>query len=248
MLITKYYELGDLTHYITKNFSSINWLNKLDKLHDIITGLKNLHKEDIIHRDLHSRNIFIAYHENFERNFAITGDLGISKSAIDNDNNKIYGVIPYVAPEVFQKQKYSKASDIYSFGTIMWELMTGRKPFWNKSHDAELVIKICDGLRPSVVNNAPKSYVKLMQECWDTDPKKRPVADDVYIKISDIRSDEYESPTKINIASSESSDIGPIAVKHPDAIYTSRLLSTDSLRINLKLGKSLFSPIFNICY
>ncbi|PKY16781.1 hypothetical protein RhiirB3_429245 [Rhizophagus irregularis] len=46
--------------------------------------------------------------------------------------SKIYKVIPYyMAPEIFQSQKYNKTSDIYSFGMIMWELMTGGSPFWD---------------------------------------------------------------------------------------------------------------------
>src|SRR5688500_18237947 len=94
---------------------------------------------------------------------AITGNLAISKSGIessnDSDDQEINGIIPYVAPEIFQGQKYTKASDIYSLGMIMWELMTGRRPFWDQSHDTDLIIKICDGLRPPIVTNAPAGYI-----------------------------------------------------------------------------------------
>src|SRR6185436_3012703 len=111
---------------------------------------------------------------------AVTGDLGLSKSATESDNdNEIYGIIPYVAPEMLQGQKYIKASDIYGFGMIMWELMTGRRPFWDQSHDTDLIIKICDGLRPPIVTYAPKGYIELMQKCWHPDPMKRPKACDV---------------------------------------------------------------------
>ena len=137
----KYYGLGDLTHHLTNNFFDIDWFNKLGRLHDIVIGFENLHEQNIIHRDCHSGNIFIS-----DTSFAVIGDLGISKSAITDDNDEIYGIIPYVAPEIFQGQKYTKASDIYSFGMIMWEFMTGRRPFWNEIHDIDLIIKICDGL------------------------------------------------------------------------------------------------------
>ncbi|RGB26469.1 kinase-like domain-containing protein, partial [Rhizophagus diaphanus] len=132
-----------------------------------------IHYVGIIHRDLHSGNIFI------NKKFAYIGDLGISKSATecaDNDNEK-YGIIPYMAPEIFQGQEYTEASDIYSFGMIMWELMTGRRPFWDEIHDLELIIKICDGLRPPIVTNAPKGYIELMKECWNSDPNKRPTVE-----------------------------------------------------------------------
>ncbi|EXX74076.1 uncharacterized protein OCT59_009365 [Rhizophagus irregularis] len=171
MIITEYYELGDLTHYIAKRFFNISWEDKLKMLRDIATGIKNIHAANVIHKDYHSGNIFIS--SILE---VITGDLGISKPLNDNEDNEIYGIIPYISPEIFQGQKYTKASDIYGFGMIMWELMTGRKPFWGQNHDAELIIKICVGLRPPIVTNAPEGYVELMQKCWHYDPNKRPTA------------------------------------------------------------------------
>jgi serine/threonine protein kinase len=131
MIIMPYYCSGDLTHYITKDFYSISWY--------LINGLKNIHSVKIVHRDFHSGNVFFdlyCYYYSFGRNVRI-GDLGLSKSATaestDNSNNENYGIIPYMAPEIFLGQKYTTASDIYSFGMIMWELMTGRRPFWDRS-------------------------------------------------------------------------------------------------------------------
>src|SRR5207244_7979091 len=121
---------------------------------DMISGLVQLHKANIIHQDYHSGNILIKK----KYGGAIISDFGISKSAIESsaDNNEVYGIIPYVAPEVFRGRKYTKASDIYSFGMIMWELMTGRRPFSERSHDSDLIIEICNGLRPPIVTNAPE--------------------------------------------------------------------------------------------
>ncbi|RIA98780.1 kinase-like domain-containing protein, partial [Glomus cerebriforme] len=164
-----YYDLGDLVHYISEDFFNINWEIKLNKLFNISSGLVNIHKQEVIHRDLHSGNIF------FQEYTTVIGDLGISKSATEStDDNENYGIIPYMAPEIFQGQKYTKASDIYSFGMIMWEFMTGRRPLWNRYHDTELIIEICDGLRPPIVTNAPEGYIDLMKECWHFDPNKRP--------------------------------------------------------------------------
>ncbi|CAI2188556.1 15347_t:CDS:1, partial [Funneliformis geosporum] len=138
-------------------------------------------------------------------------DLGISKLSTESsvNDNECYGIIPYIAPENFQGQKYKKytqASDIYSFGMIMWELMTGRSPFWDQNFDIDLIIKICDGIRPPIITNAPEGYIKLIQNCWDSDPNKRPNIDEILKLINEIILNEEKNPTKIII----SPDIGPI--------------------------------------
>ncbi|POG66832.1 kinase-like domain-containing protein [Rhizophagus irregularis DAOM 181602=DAOM 197198] len=230
MIITNYYKSGDLTHYISKDFLNISWRIKLIKLRGMIKGLEILHKENIVHQDYHSGNIFVRNSNNdYFLASVVTGDFGISKSAIEtsDDDNEVYGIIPYVAPEVFQGQKYTKSSDIYSFGMIMWELMTGRRPFWDRSHDTDLIIEICDGLRPPIVTNTPEGYIELMQKCWHSDPNERPSASDitkkfVYYSSNSAVYKERDNPTKII----SSPDIGPVTTNNPGAIYKSRPLST----------------------
>src|SRR5579859_7435255 len=200
IIIMPYYDSGDLINYLTKDFYNINWKIKLDKLWDIAIGLEQIHEKDIIHRDLHSGNILFD-------SYAMISDFGISKSATESEDNsnENYGIIPYMAPEIFKGQGYTKASDIYSFGMIMWEFMTGRRPFWNETHDIELMIRICDGLRPPIVTNAPDGYIKLMKKCWRSDPTKRPIAEDIQKKVKKLRKNNDENPTEII----RSPDIGP---------------------------------------
>ncbi|RIA84589.1 kinase-like domain-containing protein [Glomus cerebriforme] len=164
----------------------------------------------MIHVNIHDGNIFL------ENNVAIIGDL---KNAIikHNEDIEVYGIIPFIAPEVFQGQKYTKASDIYSFGMIMWELITGRMPFWDKNHDIGLIFDICDGLHPPIVTNAPEGYIELMKKCWHSDRYKRPTAAELKEKIRNILLMESDnchenSPTKII----KSSDIGPISYNLED--------------------------------
>ncbi|GES76307.1 kinase-like domain-containing protein [Rhizophagus clarus] len=251
VIVMPYYISGDLIHYITKNFYKISWVDKLEHLIYIEQGLNNIHSLDIIHRDFHSGNIFFGKIDDFIRSRISIGDLGISKSATESESNENYGIIPYMAPEIFQGQKYTKASDVYSLGMIMWELMTCRRPFWDRNHDTELILDICDGLRPPIVTNAPEGYIELMKECWHSDPQKRPQADDITNKLSKIDSKEYRNrfnnPTKII----ESSNIGPVTINNPGAIYKSRSLSvminsamslksSRSQFINLEKGKRRF--------
>src|SRR5437764_761592 len=84
-------------------------------------------------------------------NVSIT-DLGLSRSASSRlEEGKIFGVLPYVAPEVLQGQPYTQASDIYSFGIIMYELFANAYPYPEMSN-TNLVLAVCQGLRPNIGN------------------------------------------------------------------------------------------------
>ena len=109
IIIMKYYRLGSLKDYVTKNFYNVKWDEKLKILRRISLGLCHLHSQKIVHRDFHSGNIL--YENEFD---VVISDLGISKSSIDNDNDEIHGVISYMAPEILQGKEYTMASDIYS--------------------------------------------------------------------------------------------------------------------------------------
>ena len=78
-----YYNSGDLLHYITKYFYNIDWNRKLSKLKGILIGLNKIHITEIIHRDLHSGNIFLDGYEG-----VVIGDLGISKSATESAEDR----------------------------------------------------------------------------------------------------------------------------------------------------------------
>src|SRR5204862_2687426 len=101
MTIMQHYNNGDLIKYITNNgFNNIKWTEKLQYLDGIAYGLDNMHKKDIVHKDLHSGNILIGnINESIE---SFIGDLGLSKSALEDNDNETYGIIPYVAPEILQ--------------------------------------------------------------------------------------------------------------------------------------------------
>ncbi|RGB23581.1 hypothetical protein C1646_728178, partial [Rhizophagus diaphanus] len=61
-------------------------------------------------------------------------------------NNKIYGVLPYITPENLNGEQYTLSSDIYSFGVVMAELLSGKPPFYKRNHDNSLALKISNEL------------------------------------------------------------------------------------------------------
>ncbi|CAI2192115.1 13040_t:CDS:2, partial [Funneliformis geosporum] len=104
-------------------------------------GLNEIHQKSLIHCDFHHGNIL-----NLRNKILSISDLGLCKPVEyfqNSKNNDIYGVLPFVAPEVLRGQSYTFASDIYSFSIIMWELISGVLPFDNKAHDFQLSLDIC---------------------------------------------------------------------------------------------------------
>ncbi|RIB04229.1 kinase-like domain-containing protein [Gigaspora rosea] len=149
--------------------SQMRWKDKLNLLFSIAFDLKSIHSQNIVHRDLHSDNIL---QDNLHS--AYIADLGLSFQYLKQKVNEIYGVLPYVAPEILNKQQPTMAFDIYSFGMIMWEVLYA-KPVMNYC-ESNNVLKILDGLRPPINNEASQCYVNLMERCWDKNPEKRPSA------------------------------------------------------------------------
>ncbi|CAI2174650.1 9041_t:CDS:2, partial [Funneliformis geosporum] len=88
-------------------------------------------------------------------------DLGLCKPVKyfqSSKNNDIYGILPFVAPEVLRGQPYTLSSDIYSFSIIMWEFISGIPPFDNEAHDFQLSLDICKGKRPKIIGDIPQYY------------------------------------------------------------------------------------------
>jgi serine/threonine protein kinase len=168
-----YAEKGSLRKCLS-DINNFKWQNKLQLLKKIILGLKVIHESNLTHGDFHDGNILMT--DNYNEIFII--DLGLCKpvSYLQDSNkvNEIYGVLPYMAPEILRKKPYIPASDIYSFSMIMWEFTSGIPPFKHKAHDHHLALSICEGERPEIIENTPKCYVDLMKKCWDSDPFNRP--------------------------------------------------------------------------
>ncbi|RHZ88319.1 hypothetical protein Glove_23g152 [Diversispora epigaea] len=102
-----------------------------------------------------------------------------------NPNNpekkNIFGVLPYIAPEVLSGEKeYTKAADVYSFGIIAYEIVTGFPPYPDIPHDKDLAMKICSGLRPTIPFHTPKLITRMIMRCWDARVTHRPTFEELY--------------------------------------------------------------------
>src|SRR5581483_11223234 len=130
-------------------------------------------------------------------------DLGFCGPA-DKPLNSIYGNLPYIAPEVITGKETTKASDIYSFGVLMWEISSGRPPFIDHEHNYDLAMKIVNGMRPKIVPGTPLEYRELMEQCWEADFTKRPKTNKLDVKISELTRKYFQNNEQLIISNQES--------------------------------------------
>ncbi|EXX71116.1 uncharacterized protein OCT59_016967 [Rhizophagus irregularis] len=234
MMVLQYFEGGNLRNILVKG-SKLK--TKIDYLFQIIDGLSGIHDAGNIHKDFHSGNIL---HDNDD--YLSISDLGMCQPVNDNERKGIYGVIPYMAPEVLRGYKYTKAADIYSFGIIMNELMSEEIPYNDIPHDHFLVVKICKGFRPTISEDTPKLIVDLIIKCWDAKAENRPTAKELRQTFLKYGNDMEDENSEISYQIKECEKIKENKLKnrtnenksknlqtYPQAIYTSRLLKFENL-------------------
>ncbi|POG61794.1 kinase-like domain-containing protein [Rhizophagus irregularis DAOM 181602=DAOM 197198] len=158
--------------------------------------------------------------------------MGLCGDVSNTDQNNIYGVIPYIAPEVLKGELYTQAADVYSFGMIMYFVATGKQPF-------------ADFNMPE----APKCYIYLMKQCWNSNPDNRPKTTEIFESIKlfcgcynhvddfenyigiKMEQQHYEIENQFKEAEEyrkshlTSFDENKRLATHSQAIYTSRLLN-----------------------
>jgi len=220
----------NLHDWLTKEFKILKWEHKIGIVSDIIDGLKQIHKQNIIHRNLHSGNVLQSYR------YSHIADLGLSYQSLTSNKNNTYGVLPYIAPEILNGEPYTTASDIYSFGILMSLVSTGQQPFYNIAHDENLAFKICVGMRPTFSINTPKLYVELAYKCMDANPNNRPTAEEIceiiwFWNYTAVKK-EFEEMDKIEFDPSTITE-----TVHLNAIYTSRLLKLTNLPLPVNSRK-----------
>ncbi|CAB5191719.1 unnamed protein product [Rhizophagus irregularis] len=183
IMVLEYADEGNLRDYLKVKFDSLQWENKIRMALDIACGLKCLHSRDIVHRDLHSKNILV------NKGRLLIADFGLSKHLAEATSNSMgsrIGIIEYVEPQCLRSVNYvkDKSSDVYSLGVLLWEITSGRPPFcYTKERDMLGYHIGYMNLREEPIEGTPLEYQQLYQKCWDGDPKKRPDINHVFNEI-----------------------------------------------------------------
>lgn len=160
---------------------------KLQLACDVADGMAYLHarKPPIVHRDLKTHNVLQASN----------GVLKICDFGLVRTKNSGAGTPSYMAPELFAGKPFNSSVDVYAFGVLLCELFSGEQPFYGYDY-MDLRRKVPLGERPELPRfDTPEGIRRLIKECWDEDPGRRPTFEDVVDAVDAARD---ATPAKSN--------------------------------------------------
>ncbi|CAB1326572.1 unnamed protein product, partial [Coregonus sp. 'balchen'] len=183
MIITEYMENGSLNTFLRKHDGQFTVIQLVGMLRGIASGMKYLSDMSYVHRDLAARNILVN-----SNLVCKVSDFGLSRE-LEDDPEAAYttrevtgtyhspgGKIPirWTAPEAIAYRKFTPASDTWSYGVVMWEVMSyGERPYWDMSNQ-DVIKAIDEGYRLPPPMDCPVCLHQLMLDCWQRDRTHRP--------------------------------------------------------------------------
>ncbi|XP_015217212.1 ephrin type-A receptor 3 isoform X2 [Lepisosteus oculatus] len=174
MIVTEYMENGSLDSFLRKHDAQFTVIQLVGMLRGIASGMKYLSDMGYVHRDLAARNILVN-----SNLVCKVSDFGLSR-VLEDDPEAAYttrgGKIPirWTAPEAIAYRKFTSASDVWSYGIVLWEVMSyGERPYWEMSNQ-DVIKAVDEGYRLPPPMDCPAALYQLMLDCWQKDRNNRP--------------------------------------------------------------------------
>uniref|UniRef100_A0A7N6ABX0 receptor protein-tyrosine kinase n=1 Tax=Anabas testudineus TaxID=64144 RepID=A0A7N6ABX0_ANATE len=171
MIITEYMENGSLDAFLRKHDGQFTVIQLVGMLRGIASGMKYLSDMSYVHRDLAARNILVN-----SNLVCKVSDFGLSR-VLEDDPEAAYTTripIRWTAPEAISYRKFTTASDVWSYGIVMWEVVSyGERPYWDMNNQ-DVIKAIEEGYRLPAPMDCPVVLHQLMLDCWERERAERP--------------------------------------------------------------------------
>uniref|UniRef100_A0A8C1MBV2 Sterile alpha motif and leucine zipper containing kinase AZK n=1 Tax=Cyprinus carpio TaxID=7962 RepID=A0A8C1MBV2_CYPCA len=189
-IVTEYASGGSLFDYLSSAESEdISMKQIMTWAMDIAKGMHYLHAEapfTVIHRDLKSRNVVLTADA-----VPKICDFGASKFHSHTTHMSLVGTFPWMAPEVIQSLPVSETCDTYSYGVVLWEMLTREVPFKGLEGLQVAWLVVEKNERLTIPSSCPASFACLMRSCWVTEPKDRPLFKHILSTLESMWSDSH---------------------------------------------------------
>ena len=179
-LVLEYCTGGDLSTRLSQP-TPAGFLIRIGR--DVVTGMEYLHCRGVLHRDLKGANLLLD-----ERGIVKITDFGLAALAPDDTRTGGWltaetGTYRWMAPEVCMHEQYSRSADVFSFGCVLYELITHEVPFADRSPLQAAVAVSLNNIRPELPAGLPPAVAKLLNNCWQRDPAARPSFSSVLLEL-----------------------------------------------------------------
>uniref|UniRef100_A0A4W3JQK2 Mitogen-activated protein kinase kinase kinase n=1 Tax=Callorhinchus milii TaxID=7868 RepID=A0A4W3JQK2_CALMI len=156
----------------------------------IASGMSYLHLYKIIHRDLKSPNVLVTHDDTVK-----ISDFGTSKQLSDKSTKMSFaGTVAWMAPEVIRNEPVSEKVDIWSFGVVLWELLTGEVPYKDVDSSAIIWGVGSNSLHLPLPSTAPDGFSILMKQTWHSKPRNRPSFRQILLHLDIASADVLATP------------------------------------------------------
>ncbi|KAL0699560.1 hypothetical protein Bca4012_055682 [Brassica carinata] len=174
--VTEYMVDGSLRHVLLRKDRHLDRRKRLIIAMDAAFGMEYLHAKNIVHFDLKCDNLLVNLKDP-SRPICKVGDFGLSKIKRNTlVSGGVRGTLPWMAPELLNgsSSKVSEKVDVFSFGIVLWEILTGEEPYANMHYGAIIGGIVNNTLRPTIPSYCDSDWRILMEECWAPIPTARP--------------------------------------------------------------------------
>ncbi|KAE8734736.1 Serine/threonine-protein kinase HT1 [Hibiscus syriacus] len=181
-IVTEYAKGGSVRLFLTRRQNRAVPLKlAVKQALDVARGMAYVHRLGFIHRDLKSDNLLIAADKSIK-----IADFGVARIEVQTEGmTPETGTYRWMAPEMIQHRPYTQKVDVYSFGIVLWELITGLLPFQNMTAVQAAFAVVNKGVRPVIPNDCLPVLREIMMRCWDINPEVRPPFNDI-VKMLEI--------------------------------------------------------------
>ncbi|KAL6074281.1 putative serine/threonine-protein kinase PBL7 [Balamuthia mandrillaris] len=185
-IVTEFINGGDLRGLLKDRSQPLSWGQRLGFARDIALALNYLHHKNVMHRDIKSKNLLIG--DNYKVKVC---DFGLARTGPNSEEERRYvttvGTHEWMAPEVAMQQPYDKSADVFSYGMVLWELITRRKPPVRHLKDAYAFVSLSREEQEHVPRDTPEALWQLLCDCARTSPQERPTFEEIVARIKDIQ-------------------------------------------------------------
>uniref|UniRef100_A0A673AU23 receptor protein-tyrosine kinase n=1 Tax=Sphaeramia orbicularis TaxID=375764 RepID=A0A673AU23_9TELE len=183
MIIVESMSNGSLDSFLRKHEGQLSMMQLMDMLTGVASGMKYLTEMGFVHKRLAAHKVLV----NSNLGCKVSGFRPLQEDKIEAIYTTLHGgksVVLWSAPEAIQYHRFSSASDVWSFGIVMWEVMSyGERPYWDMGNQ-DVIKAIEDGFRLPAPVNCPPHLHQLMLDCWQKERTERPSFSQIHSALS----------------------------------------------------------------